>query len=1124
MLDQHLANACHDEAYEANPNTLHQSYFASPDWYHAMTLTERFDSRLTAQITGQAQDIWFSDRANLNLAKRRKQRWQDQYPFTNEQSFAQRLAQAGLSDDAFLYLLGEPIETLRDRIPFPPQWLTSLAQAFSHPAPASSSLFPEAAGSAISAFLKAITPLIRQHCDRLHQDVQTLIQTYSELPFEPNTIEDCLVESLPDQMGWMLGRTLILELHIARLQGVLTGDTPEERFQSFLESLSQQHKALAILREYPILARQLNNFLDNWVTGHLEFLNRLCEDWHDIRVAFSTQTDPGLLVALDSSVGDKHRGNRSVAIAQFSSGLKLVYKPKSLAADIHFQNLLAWLNQRGDHPPLLTQKILNRGTYGWVEYVEFKGCQSSEEIWRFYERQGAYLAILYALEATDLHSDNLIAAGEYPILIDLEALFHQHIGGKNIKHVEHLAASIVNNSVLRVGLLPQRRWSNDQSEGVDMSGLGALPGQLSPTPVPQWDEIGTDQMRLIRKRIKMPERNNLPTLQGAKVNPVQYIKAITVGFTKLYRLLLQHREDLLSVNGPLSQFAEDEVRIILRSTIVYASLLRESFHPDVLRNALDRDRLLDQLWGAIGHSPYLEKAIPAEITDLHHGDIPMFTTRPDSRDLWTSSGEKIENFFEKTGMALVHQRLQQLSEVDLDKQLWFIHASLATLDGATRRRHVSVDYPNNPQAIGQPPTVTKGQPLKRQQLISAAQTIGDRLESLALRSEDDIAWLGLSDNGAIMPLGVDLYNGLPGIAMFLAYLGDVTQNHRYTTLAQEVLTTLRRRLEQNQPSIQSIGAFNGWGGILYTLAHLGVLWDQPALLAEANAWVEQIPELIELDQALDIIGGSAGCIGSLLSLYHCTASDRTLEVAIQCGEKLIACAQPMQQGTGWPSWIATAGPLTGFSHGAAGIAWALLELAALTGEQRFRWAALQGIAYERSAFLPDFGNWPDLRDCARKVLSTQDNKQEQNAPHVCMTAWCHGAPGIGLARLRSLRHLNDATVRSEIKTALKTTLSKGFGDNHSLCHGDLGNLELLLQASLTLDNPVWKTQVDLLATNILDNIHQQGWQYGTPLGVEIPGLMTGLAGIGYGLMRLAMPERIPSVLSLESPKVKSVSR
>ena len=70
-------------------------------------------------------------------------------------------------------------------------------------------------------------------------------------------------------------------------------------------------------------------------------------------------------------------------------------------------------------------------------------------------------------------------------------------------------------------------------------------------------------------------------------------------------------------------------------------LLRDSYHPDMLRDALDRDRLFDWLWAAVENGPYLTKVIPAERQDLWKGDIPIFTTRPGSRDLWTSANEHI---------------------------------------------------------------------------------------------------------------------------------------------------------------------------------------------------------------------------------------------------------------------------------------------------------------------------------------------------------------------------------------------------------------------------------------------------------------------------------------------------
>ncbi|KAF0240369.1 MAG: Lanthionine synthetase C family protein, partial [bacterium] len=101
----------------------------------------------------------------------------------------------------------------------------------------------------------------------------------------------------------------------------------------------------------------------------------------------------------------------------------------------------------------------------------------------------------------------------------------------------------------------------------------------------------------------------------------------------------------------------------------------------------------------------------------------------------------------------------------------------------------------------------------------------------------------------------------------------------------------------------------------------------------------------------------------------------------------------------------------------------------------------------------------------------------------------------------------------------KTVANNGFSNNHSLCHGDLGNLDFLLQVSETLPNRNLQTQVQDIASVILDNIDKYGWLCGTPFSVESPGLMVGIAGIGYQLLRLAVPDIVPSVLCLAPPKL-----
>ena len=109
--------------------------------------------------------------------------------------------------------------------------------------------------------------------------------------------------------------------------------------------------------------------------------------------------------------------------------------------------------------------------------------------------------------------------------------------------------------------------------------------------------------------------------------------------------------------------------------------------------------------------------------------------------------------------------------------------------------------------------------------------------------------------------------------------------------------------------------------MIYTYVHLSALWERPDLLAEADKFVGQLPPLIDHDDHLDLIHGSAGCIGGLISLYRRSPSARTIDAAVRCGDHLLSRARTMERGIAWDSRFPVLNPLTGFSHGNAGIAW-----------------------------------------------------------------------------------------------------------------------------------------------------------------------------------------------------------
>ena len=1065
---------------------MSQESVSSQSWSCAASLKER-------ACSPNYESPYDSD-----VAQRRFAQWSSQPPFNSDDYLQRRLASVNLSQDQFLRILGEPTETIQKRVSTP--WLRDIEEAFLRE-PDTEDLLPSATAELVrSNFLRPFEPLVRLAQQRLRAGLSNLMSRQAQSPFDPFKVEDSLLQSLAKQFFQIVSRTFVLELNVARIEGKLTGETGEERFESFLHLISSRDEALRILSEYPVLARQLVISGQRWLETSLELLSHLCADWEAIKEAFCKGSDPGLLEELSGGAGDTHRGGHSVHILRFANGFRIVYKPRSLAVDVHFQELLGWLNDQGAQPRLPQTAVLDRGDHGWQEFAVAATCTSKDAVERFYAREGAYLALLYVLAGTDFHYENLIAAGEDPVLIDLEAVFHPRLFTIDLREAENVAATEMQRSVVATGLLPHRIGANEDSEGLDISGMGAWGGQISPWDAPWVESAGTDQMCFVRKPVPLAESANRPTLNGAEVNVLDHQASLLEGFTYTYRLLLAHREELLSEEGPLFRLRQDEVRVILRPTRTYAQLLFESHHPDVLRDALERDQLFDRLWVPVPSVPHLERVIMAEHEDLLQGDVPIFTTRPDSRDLWHAGHEPLPDFFADPPIS--GHRAAQLSEADLTRQLWFIEASLTTLSGATQPiRSVTGKKINHIQ------------PVSKDDLLQAACACGDRLISLAYHGEGEVSWLGLSyideRRPKLLPVSIDLYEGLSGITLFLAYLGAISGEPRYTELARAALAGIRRNIEKNQPALTAVGGFGGWGGVIYTLSQLGRLWDDAELIDQAETLAESLPALIEEDTVLDLIGGSAGCIGGLLALYHARPSDHVLATAIQCGERLLSQSRRMPEGIGWLS-AAAAEPLTGVSHGASGFAFALYSLFAATGEPRFRTAALQAFDYERTLFRKDSGNWVDRRKPAAATPGDQEERE-----NFC-TAWCHGAPGIGLVRLNLLPYLqHDARAYEEIQTALNTTTSQGFRGDHSLCHGDFGNLEVLLQASRTLQDPRWKVELSRFTSLALESIQRDGWICGLPHGVEVPGLMTGLAGIGYEMLRLAEPDVVPSVLSLE---------
>lgn len=908
-------------------------------------------------------------------------------------------------------------------------------------------------------------------------------------------------------------RSLVLELNVARLRGELSGDDPSARFRSFFDLLARPRKLQAFFGEYAVLKRKVGHESDTSCCAVLEALRHLQEDAPRITARLGIELSRERLLSLRAHRGaDRHNGGRAVLEAVFASGRRLLYKPRPSGVDVHFEQLLGWISARDASFQFRVPAAVAAREHGWSEHISHRPCTSDRDASIFYRREGEYLALLYALGACDFHFENLIADGPWPVLVDLESLFHPPLVFAKASTAAEQAGVALLQTVLRVGLLPWRVSPLGQAGGSDIGGISAPTFQMTPAPVLTAEEAGTDRMRLVRKPVPVGAQAHRVVLPDGSMPPVlAHAGAVTAGFDRMYAFLLEHRESLLAADGPLAVFARDDVRVLIRSTSVYATLLQEGSHPDALRDEQQHRSLLARLCldatdVAPRLIPPLQQVVDAEQADLAAGDVPIFWTRVDGTELRDTQGRRISNLLPQSAYDALHERLRSLGKADHALQDWVIKTSLATLASHVHAGEAAFT-PHTAASTARP-----GPRSLRAAALRKANEIGRRLGELAYRSDGDATWLGVNvGSQSQCDLGVvhdDLYSGVPGIVLFLAYLGHVSGSAEPRSLAQDAAAGWRRRLEaSNNGNSAGLGAFSGIGGALYILTHLGRLWRDAALLDQAEDLVGPLKSKLAEDRQFDVIGGAAGSIAALLALNAVTKSSAAMDAAMACGDHLLANAVPQATGWAWPSGAAGDVPLGGFSHGAAGIGWALSRLARSSGQSRFDAAARLAFAYDGGLLDADSGSWRDLRP---------DAAVDREGP--AYDRWCHGGPGIALGRLDSLPLHDDSDMRRDLAAALRSTLRNGAGANHCLCHGDLGNLETLLQAKRRLSAGAgWGRRVEQSLTTILGSIDANGWRCGIPLRAESPGLMTGLAGIGYGLLRAALPHTVPSVLLLEPP-------
>jgi lantibiotic biosynthesis protein len=421
--------------------------------------------------------------------------------------------------------------------------------------------------------------------------------------------------------------------------------------------------------------------------------------------------------------------------------------------------------------------------------------------------------------------------------------------------------------------------------------------------------------------------------------------------------------------------------------------------------------------------------------------------------------------------------------------------------------------------------------------LENAARIGDRIASLAEWNGEECTWTVMSpdrDNGSREAIpttaGGTLYEGTSGIALFLAELAGLTGDAEAARAAVGGLRFAVREAGELPPNASGLHA--GRTGIALAATRAADALGRD----ELREWARQVALPMATAEmtarGMDVIGGAAGAIPALLEMRPVLGDAWVMEQVRRMGEQISAAAIREPEGWSWNTMPnASARSLNGYAHGAAGFGHALLELAAATGDGAYLHGAEQAFTYERRTFHPPVDNWPDLRhtDLSEYLQSGQldelrDRLRAGNAfppftPRY-MSAWCHGAPGIGLTRLRAWQLTGEPLFREEAEAAVRATVVSLLEErmNYSLCHGRSGNLETLLLASEILGDGDSRAVAERVMLEGCARYEAQGrrWPCGTLAGVADPGLLLGEAGIGHFLLRMARPS-VRSILLVTPP-------
>ncbi|KOA20066.1 lanthionine synthetase C-like protein [Clostridium homopropionicum DSM 5847] len=840
---------------------------------------------------------------------------------------------------------------------------------------------------------------------------------------------------------------------------------------------------LEVFTEYPLLGRLMTVYLNYWLENMNALIMHFYQDKEQIAASFNNGVETGKIQSLKGNMGDAHNKGRSVILIGFSSGLSLVYKPRSLEVDVLFIRLIKKLYEEGFPYKLKAPNTISFDDHGWSEFITHIPLNSLEEAREYYKNIGASFALVYVLGGNDFHAENLITSGADPILIDLETIFSYQVTLFN-EEIRELAQSLKTNgkvigSVLSQGILPV--WY-PVSKDVWLD-LGALTGE---------------------------HHQSVPVMDGKKVPAKEYSCELLEGFKNTYKFFLKNREQFSKEWLETIFINKAQVRFLMRGTRVYALMLHKLTSPRFLKDGFlystEIERFAAPYFLGVKEekSKYLWPIFLSERKAMEERDIPMFFGNVQETGIWDhNDGLLAEEFFESSAIERVLDRITSLSEKDMLLQTELIEESLYIRYRTTHRLEDSYSK----EETFNPLTASS---ISKENLIEEAEALYNDflLKAISENLENNI---GLSYHHNlrnqvinIAPLNLYFYDGFLGISLFFSALYKITKKQEIKESALKGVFLLRESLKNKEYPLPvgrlPLGMGHGVAGIVQVLSLMEDYLEEPELLQDALFLLEKLtPEIIKNEDKVDWFNGIAGLLHASVNIYKRTKNSTALRIADLCGKELINRKA------------------TKLLHHGHMVKHVSIDK---SFEKTTGLADQSGILYPLAKWLELSSNneiETILKDGLNSEIELIHAVADQN--NSVATSLCGGLSGMGIvqALLLGLPDYKERESSLEtIKLVLSTLSNKSLELEDHLCCGKLGRVEFLLQASFATCNPSISDKALEILQNIINSKNEKG--YYEILGKNKtmlwnPSFFQGISGIGYMMLRTARPEIIQSIFS-----------